>query len=307
MNRSRITSALLAALLAAPVAVPAGEPTVLIEDPLRADEGEDAQLVTSETLAYRAHRELLSRVPLPENRSIGGPAMIGLSTIPASRVRRGDLPAELRERFEGWDGWGAAILRVVPGSPAEAAWLQAGDVVVRFGGLWVDRDDTLTWLASRAQPNVETEIWYWREGQVYLSWIKPGVRDVVQATGEGRTRPIEGHVFTLDRKGLVPPVLRDETEVDYPSPARRAELGGSAAFVLHVGPDGEVAGIETKRSTGSEALDEAALEALQQRSYEPGRFRGRHVTVAIEVTVTFWPDGPPEIEDEAAAGASTNG
>ena len=65
----------------------AGDPTVLIEDPVRADGGEDAQLVTAETLAYRAHRDLLSRVPLPEDRRIGGPAMIGLSTIPASRGR----------------------------------------------------------------------------------------------------------------------------------------------------------------------------------------------------------------------------
>ena len=48
-------------------------------------------------------------------------------------------------------------------------------------------------------------------------------------------------------------------------------------------------------------LDEAALEALQERSYEPGRFHGRRVAVVFEVMVTFWPDGPPEIEDESAA------
>ena len=285
----------------------AGDPTVLIEDPVRADGGEDAQLVTAETLAYRAHRDLLSRVPLPEDRRVGGPAMIGLSTIPASRVKSGQVPEIIATRLEGWDGWGAAILRVVPGSPAEAAWLRRGDVVVRFGGLWVERDDTLTWLASRAQPRVETELWYWREGQVYQTWITPGVRDVVQATGEGRGKPLEGYVLKLGRKGLVAPRLLDEVEPDYPKTARRAEAGGVGAFLLVVGVDGEVAEVEVKRSTGRDDLDEAALEALEQRSYEPGRFRGRRVSVIIEVTVTFWPDGPPEIDEETAVDGSTPG
>jgi len=296
---------LLLALVA--TSVLAGDPTVLIEDPVRVDDGEDAQLVTAETLAYRAHRDLLARVPLPESRAIGGPAMIGLSTIAASRVRAGQVPEILATRLEGWDGWGAAILRVVPGSPAEAAWLQPGDVVVRFGGLWVERDDTLTWLASRAQPDVETELWYWREGQVYQTWIKPGVRDVVQATGEGRGKPLEGYVLRLSRKGLVAPRLLDEVEPDYPKSARRAEAGGVGIFKLTVGVEGEVADVELKQSTGRDDLDEAALEALQERTYEPGRFRGRRVSVAIEVTVTFWPDGPPEIDEETAADGATSG
>ena len=291
------------ALLLGIAAAVAGEPTVLIEDPAQVAEGEDAQLVTNETLVYRAHRDLLSRVPLPESRTIGGPAMIGLSTIPASRARQGSLPEEIAGRLEGWDGWGAAILRVVPGSPSEAAWLQPGDVVVRFGGLWVDRDDTLTWLASRAQPGVETELWYWREGQVYQTWIRPGIRDEVQAVGEGRNRPIEGVVLSLDRKGLVAPRLLDGTEAEYPSTARRAEAGGIGVFELTVDPEGAVARVKLKQSTGREDLDQAAVAALQEREYEPGRFRGMRVAVKLEITVTFWPDGPPEIDEDTTPDA----
>lgn len=306
MSRPLVSSFLLITLLLPPAVASAGEPTVQVDDPLRVDPGDDAQLVTAETLAYRAHRELLERVPLPENRAIGGPAMIGIGTVGASQVKQGSVPELVKERLEGWDGWGAAILRVTPGSPAEAAWLQPGDVVVRLGELWVDRDDTLTWLASRAQPHVETELWYWREGQVYQTWIRPGIRDVVQATGEGRNRPMGGYL-TLDRKGLVPPILLSETEIDYPSTERRAEIGGVGEFVLLVGVEGEVAQLEVKRSTGSEALDEAALEGLRQRSYEPGRYRGRNVSVVVEVIVTFWPEGPPEVLDEAAADESSAG
>ena len=289
---------LLAALAAAPAAL-AGEPTVLVEDPLRAEPGEDAQLVTAETLAWRAHRELLARVPVPEDQRIGGPAMVGISTVPASRIRRGDAPQEVLDRLKGWDGWGAAVVRVLPGSPAEAAWLQAGDVVVRFSGLWVDRDDTLTWLASRAEPDRETELWYWREGQVYRTWISPGVRDVVQAEGNGSDKPLEGIELKLGRQGLVPPVLLEEVEVEYPSTARRLEAGGAGVFGVVVGVEGDVIQAAVKVSTGHEELDEAALEAIRQRVYEPGRFRGRRVGVSFDLVVTFWPEGPPEVEDQS--------
>ena len=227
--------------------------------------------------------------------------MVGLSTMSASRLRRGGAPEEVLERLEGWDGRGAAIVRVLPGSPAEAAWLQAGDVVVRYSGIWVDRDDTLTWLASRSEPGREIELWYWREGQVYRTYIQPGLRDLVQAEGNGRDKPLEGYVLELGRNGLVPPRLLDETEVDYPSTARRLELGGTGTYRVVVGVDGEVAKAQVKKSAGSPELDEAALEAIRQRSYEPGRFRGRRVAVGFDLVITFWPDGPPEVEDESGS------
>ena len=60
-------------------------------------------------------------------------------------------------------------------------------------------------------------------------------------------------------------------------------------------------------STRRDDLDEAALEALQQPGHEPGCFRGRRVSVGIEATVTLWPDGPPEVDEETAANGSTKG
>ena len=299
----RHAAPLAALLLTLSAASLAAEPTVVVEDPARYDGGEDAALLTSETLAYRAYRDMLGRIPVPENQSIGGPAMLGIGTLPASRVKRGDAPADVLERLEGWDGWGAAIGRVLPGSPAESAWLQPGDVVVKMSGIWVDRDDTLTWLASRSEPFKETELWYWREGQVYRTWILPGVRDVVQASGDGRDEPLEGYVLELGRQGLVPPRLDREVPVEFPSTARRLRAGGVGHFRVIVDVDGDVSRVLVKRSTGREDLDEAALEALSQRLYEPGRFRGRRVGVALDVVVSFWPEGPPEIEEAGATGS----
>ena len=64
--------ALLAGLAAFPVQ--AEEPVVVVIDPSEAAEA-DAVIVTSETLAWRAHRRLLEQVPRPRNDSIGGPAI----------------------------------------------------------------------------------------------------------------------------------------------------------------------------------------------------------------------------------------
>jgi TonB family protein len=294
---SRHAWPLLFLLLALPVR--AGEPTVVVSDPARVDPDEEALLLTGETLALRAHADLLARVPVPDNPAIGGPAMIGISTVSAARVKRGDVPEDVARRLDGWDGWGAAVLRVLPGSPAEAAWLQPGDVVVRYSGLWVDRDETLTWFASRSDPFREVEVWYWREGQVHRTWLKPGVRDVVQAEGDGRNQPIEGVVLEFGRNGLVPPRLLEEVEVEYPSTARRMGVGGTGTYRVIVGVDGAVSDASVREGSGSEALDEAALEAMRERRYEPGRYRGRPIAVAVDVEVGFWPEGPPDPEQAA--------
>src|SRR5262249_47328194 len=58
---------------------------------------------------------------------------------------------------------------------------------------------------------------------------------------------------------------------DYPLAARKQHWTGVGDFVCHVRPDGTVASVEVLRSTGHQVLDQAAITALQQWRFQPGK------------------------------------
>src|SRR5436309_10717135 len=73
------------------------------------------------------------------------------------------LTTELAQSLGLSDTRGAIVARVHPGSPAEAAGLQANDVIVKFGGTSVDDYHHLQRLSSDAEPNTSVPLEFIRK------------------------------------------------------------------------------------------------------------------------------------------------
>jgi len=73
------------------------------------------------------------------------------------------ITAELAQSLGLSDTRGAIVARVHPGSPAEAAGLQANDVIVKFGGTSVDDYHHLQRLSSDAEPNTTVPLEFIRQ------------------------------------------------------------------------------------------------------------------------------------------------
>lgn len=75
-------------------------------------------------------------------------------------------------------------------------------------------------------------------------------------------------------------------DLDYPEIARKAEMEGMVVVQVTIPPSGIPADPKIVRSV-AKVLDNAAIEAVMRQTFTPGRQRGRPVTVAINIPVTF--------------------
>lgn len=73
----------------------------------------------------------------------------------------------------------------------------------------------------------------------------------------------------------------------YPEKARRRNLQGTVVLEVRVTAEGRVAHLQVKESSGHGILDKAALAAVQQWVFEPGRRNGSPVAMAVLVPVRF--------------------
>lgn len=90
-----------------------------------------------------------------------------------------DLPNAMLDAA-GLD-YGVSVERVKPGSAAEAAGIQAGDVIVAFAGKPVISAERLRWLVRKTEAGKAVEIKLLRQGQpvtvsATLSEAEPGQR-----------------------------------------------------------------------------------------------------------------------------------
>jgi serine protease Do len=61
---------------------------------------------------------------------------------------------------------GALVRRVEPGSPAEKAGVQVGDIIVRFDGHEIEKVSDLPRVVANLKPGTSTTMQVWRQGQV---------------------------------------------------------------------------------------------------------------------------------------------
>lgn len=78
-----------------------------------------------------------------------------------------------------------------------------------------------------------------------------------------------------------------QVEPDYPVDAYRRREEGTVLVSATVGADGQPASVEVLRRSGSRALDQAAVDAVRQWTFEPAVRNGREVAAEVQVPVTF--------------------
>jgi protein TonB len=93
------------------------------------------------------------------------------------------------------------------------------------------------------------------------------------------------------RESLVAPDFRaaylNNPPPVYPRTARRNGEQGTVTLRVHVSPDGVPAQVELERSSGSNALDSAALETVKNWRFAPARRAGDPVAAWVIVPVVF--------------------
>jgi serine protease Do len=191
-------------------------------------------------------------------------------------VRLANLTEVIAERAGVATRSGAVVTRVTPNGPADAAGLQAGDIVISFGGAEITDSRALTRMVGEAQIGVEVPIEILREGQRMtitatiqrLAEVASGVR-APQDGGTGAPRrdggPRGGRIFGIALSEL-DASLREEFQIE-PNVqglvVLATDIGGANEGVLRPGDVIEAMAFEAVESiavaraiAGRAAIDE---------------------------------------------------
>ena len=87
-----------------------------------------------------------------------------------------------------------------------------------------------------------------------------------------------------DDKTTLPRLIKEVKPV-YPPEAKQAGVEGSILLAVTVGTDGKVGEVTVQKSVPE--LDAAAVDAVRQWEFEPGKRDGIAVSVVVDVEITF--------------------
>jgi S1-C subfamily serine protease len=91
-------------------------------------------------------------------------------------VNTQSMTPQIKERYDFNTDKGAIVIEVTPGSPAENAGLQEGDVITKFGGQSVDTNDQLVSAVRAKKPGDKVEITFVRGGDTKKVTVTLGAR-----------------------------------------------------------------------------------------------------------------------------------
>ena len=92
-----------------------------------------------------------------------------------------------------------------------------------------------------------------------------------------------------------PPVLQNRSEMarlvkrNYPAGLRSEGVGGTAVLWIHIDEQGETQHVVLNKSSGNEALDNAALATAEGARFSPASNQGEPTEVWIAIPIQFEP------------------
>ncbi|MDP3920532.1 MAG: energy transducer TonB [Candidatus Omnitrophota bacterium] len=112
-------------------------------------------------------------------------------------------------------------------------------------------------------------------------------RVISAASGQMTTTP--GAVFTdgSDEGMSLPYLASRPTSLTYPSWAVEKGWQGDLVIAVEVLPDGSVGQYQVMQSTGYEALDQSAAEAVRSWTFSPASKDGQSVTTCVQIPIRF--------------------
>lgn len=84
---------------------------------------------------------------------------------------------------------------------------------------------------------------------------------------------------------IIPPGIYSRREPAYPEQARREGIEGTVVLRIEILANGRAGDVSVSRSSGSELLDEAAVDAVQRWRFVPAKIRGTGQSVPCQTTM----------------------
>jgi len=104
---------------------------------------------------------------------------------------------------------------------------------------------------------------------------------VAVATPAPAATPIDASDIVVDAR------FRDQKRPDYPDIARFGDQEGTVVILITVGPDAEIVSARIEQTSGSVAIDRAALKAAEASTYWPPEVDGQPAIMTYRVVYTF--------------------
>lgn len=85
--------------------------------------------------------------------------------------------------------------------------------------------------------------------------------------------------------GIIPPSILDKTNPSYPQSARSAGIEGTVLLKIEILATGQPGDISISRSSGNEALDNAAISAVRQWRFVPAKDKDKDQPISCYTTI----------------------
>jgi serine protease Do len=143
-------------------------------------------------------------------------------------VQIGEVTKEVAESLGLPRAAGALVARVEPGSPAEAAGVEAGDIITHFNSVGIEKSGDLPRLVGNTKPGSQSVISVWRKGaKKDLNVVVAELEAETKVVKKEEKKPKQEQ--TLNALGLIVSDLSDAQK-------RELKLDGGVLIELADGP-----------------------------------------------------------------------